>query len=174
MTATRTWEELTSEAREARADMDSARWIIGDIANEAVTLFARTPNNEIDKAAEKVTLTEFAKEIGEKYKTVCQRRQIAAFYPRSTRGEYENLTYTHYRDAMRFKTLAVALAFLDEASANGYTTDEAAYHVNKRLGESGSEPLIAGEMTVDEAIARLLQLDHAKVIRIAVKDATNV
>jgi hypothetical protein len=127
------WEDLCSAGAEAREKLDSWRWYVGDLANRVVTLF---PSKDGD---DERTLAEFAKDINMKKKSVYQYRQVAAFYPVSTRVEFDNLTYTHYRDAMRLKDINRALEWLEECSRKSYTTDEAAFQLSEQLGTNDAD-----------------------------------
>jgi hypothetical protein len=124
------WQSLCDAGSTAREQADHWRWYLGDLACRVVTLF---PPRKVNLSVNH-TLAEFAKDINVPKKSLYQYRQVAAFYPLSTRVEFETLTYTHYRDAMRLGTLDDAMAWLAQCSEQGYTTDESGYKLGEILG----------------------------------------
>lgn len=126
------WQDLCSAGIGAREQADQWRWYLGDLACRVVTLYPPRKT----QMTENHTLAEFAKDINVAKKSLYQYRQVAAFYPASTRVEFENLTYTHYRDAMRLGTLDDAMVWLAQCSEQGFTTDESGYKLGELLGTS--------------------------------------
>ena len=119
------YEQLCELGRKARRRIDSGRWFLGDLALEVVNRFGET------------TLEDFAKQTNTARQSMYAYRQVAAFYPRSRRVEFirttSNVTYTHFRHAMRLGDEDTAYGFLEEVAANNWTTDEAAYRLIERL-----------------------------------------
>lgn len=177
------WEELTEAGRISVGDMDKLRWYQGALANRVVKLFVR-PNAGDDTELDH-TMKEFAKDIGEPYKTICQRRQMDAFYLQSTRENFlavhPNLTYTHLRHAMRLLYVGLAYAFLETASDEGWTTDQTGLEVGKMLGGGGGNgnrdtvtvPIRYNEDTGEVTVtfkSKLLLLDNG-VYKITIEKA---
>lgn len=120
------YQEICERGRLAAESMDKGRFTIGDLACEIETVYG---GHMIDDFAREVNI---GKASVKAYRTVCR------FYEPARRVDYlaenPNITYTHMRHAMRLETQNAAYAFLDECCSEGYTTDEAAYHLSKRLG----------------------------------------
>lgn len=116
--------------RKLRADIDRNKWAIGDLA-AYITLHAE------DEAQ---TLTAYSTEIDLKYKTLAGYRKVATFYDVSTRADFmernKRLTWTHYRDAMRFDDLDRAYQFLEHAASEGWTTAQAERELVLQLGKA--------------------------------------
>jgi hypothetical protein len=125
------YQVLCEQGRTAAAVMDTGRWIIGDLACEIETVYGA---HLIDDFAREVNV---GKASVKAYRTVCR------FYTRDTRVAFleanPRITYTHMRHAMRLQSVGAAYAFLNEASANGYTTDEAAHHIAELVGKHGDD-----------------------------------
>jgi len=89
--------------------------------------------------------------------------QIAMFYPSECRYLYENLTWTHYRDAMRTHKddLVGALDMLDRASDLGLTTNT----FREYLQENQKDDLYAVKSGLRKAIAiiRTLEPTHTEI-----------
>lgn len=122
------YQEICEQGRIAAQHMDKGRWIIGDLACLVETSYA---GHDIDDFAREVNI---GKASAKAYRTVCR------FYEPARRVDYladnPRITYTHMRHAMRLETPDAAYTFLDECSSEGYTTDQAAYHLSKRLGNA--------------------------------------
>lgn len=129
------YQTLCEKGRLAAGTMDTGRWIVGDLACLVVSRYKEH------------NLDDFAREINVQKASVYQYRQVCAFYEPSTRVEFletnSRITYTHMRIAMALKSLDRAYDFLQEASANGYTTDEAAHHIGEIVGNGGNKPVKA-------------------------------
>lgn len=124
-------EELCQNGRDARAELDKARWLIGDMALQAEALG--------------FTRADFAKEIGLGKRAVQQYAEMCEFYSAHARAllfdtfESDLITYTHYRESMRMGTYGLAFVILEKAAFNAWTTDELAYHVGIELGSTSHE-----------------------------------
>lgn len=125
-----TWDELCELGRKYRAQLDTFRWNLGDLA-------AYVTSRATDDAK---TLTEFCAEIDIKYKTLAQYRKVAEFYPVERRAEFirdnPHLTYTHYRDAMRLEDLDRAYDFLEHAATELWTAAQSERELILQLGEA--------------------------------------
>lgn len=130
------WELLCEQGRIAASNMDEGRWLLGELALM------------VDKQYGDDAIGEFAKDINVPKKRIAQYRTVYKFWSpaweKSKRldflGERPNLSYTHYLNALRLKDLDEALKWIDEASSNGWTTDEAAHHLAERLGKAPIAP----------------------------------
>lgn len=133
---TKTWDILCEQGRIAAIHIDEGRWSLGELALM------------VGKSYGDDALGEFAREVNVPKKRMTQYRTVCNFWcpawEKSTRVDFleerETITYTHMRDAMRFKDLKRALAWLGEVAANGWTTDQAAFVLSERLGVVKSEP----------------------------------
>lgn len=115
------WESLTSAGIEAAKHMDTGRWLLGDIASDVTAAYGE------DK------LGEYAKLINVRSQTLRGYERVARFFPRGefSRPEYENLSWSHYRAAMRLKD--GALDFLQHCAAETLTVEAADVEIIKRL-----------------------------------------
>ena len=129
-----TYESCCDYARAQGEELDARRWIIGDVAN---TVMERWQER---------TVSDFARDIGQRKSTVYQWAKVSLFYENSLRcrllDNYSNLTYSHLRDALRLNDVDAAVAWLEEVSDNGWTVDEASYHLTDKLGRK----IIEGEV----------------------------
>lgn len=120
------YQEICERGRLAAESMDKGRWTIGDLACEIETVYGAS------------LIDDFAREVNVGKASVKAYRTVCRFYTFDTRVAFldanPRITYTHMRHAMRLQSVDTAYAFLNEASANGYTTDEAAHHISERLG----------------------------------------
>lgn len=122
------WTDLCERGRQAREALDGWRWILGDLACEVERRFGME------------SMADFAREVNIAKKTAEQYRRVARFYAEDTRVSFiagaPNVTYTHFRDAMRLGTPDAAYAFLEEVALNNWTTDEALLRLAERLGHT--------------------------------------
>lgn len=110
----------------AREKNDSARWLIGDLAQLVHKEYGRN------------RIGEFAKKINEPVDRVKEYRTVSAFWQRAVRADFlgvEALSYSHFRVAKRLKDMALALAFLNEAATKGWTVEATRLVLNERLGK---------------------------------------
>lgn len=125
------WTDLCERGRQAREALDGWRWILGDLACEVERRFGME------------SMADFAREVNIAKKTAEQYRRVARFYPEDTRVSFlqdaPNVTYTHFRDAMRLGSVDAAYAFLEEVALNNWTTDEALLRLAERLGHAPVE-----------------------------------
>lgn len=122
------WDELTERGRIASEKLDSGRWEIGDLA----CIVEREHGG-------KIFIADFAREIGQQIRTVQGYHRTARVFPERVRADafvkWPNLFYSHYRTAARLESPKEAFAFLENASSNGWTTDEAEREMSLLLGK---------------------------------------
>jgi hypothetical protein len=121
------WDELTERGRIASANLDKGRWEIGDLACEVAKVYGTDQ------------MEAFAREIGQKKETVKGYKRVARAFPKTVRvqlfDEYPNLFYSHYRTAVRLESPSDQIHFLEQASSNNWTTDEADREMGLLLGK---------------------------------------
>lgn len=125
------WDVLCEQGRIAASNMDEGRWTLGELASC------------VEKTYREDRIGDFAKEVNVPKKRVAQYRAVYKFWSpaweKSKRLDFletrPNLSYTHYLTALRLKEFEAALTWIDTVSENGWTTDEAAYHLAERLGK---------------------------------------
>lgn len=131
-----TYEELIELARATNEELDTRRFTLGDIANVIAVKYSEH------------TIADMAKEIGQSRSALYQYASVAKFYGVELRAkikeELPNLTYTYLRDAMRLGSLSDAFLWLVECSDLGYTADQAAYELTKKLGHETSRQSAEG------------------------------
>lgn len=116
-----TYESLCDEGRAIVESMDRDRWRLGDLA---IT---------VSKHYGSDTINEFAKDIGISKSAAKQYRRCAEFYEKDTRVSFldTNITYSHFRVAIRARIQYLAIDWLHKASSNGWTVDELAAQMSK-------------------------------------------
>jgi hypothetical protein len=119
------WEELTSAGQEAAKHMDTGRWLLGDLAQAVKATYGE------DK------LGQYASLVSVKAQTLRGYERVSSFYARGelSRPEYENLSWSHYRAAMRLKDTDAALDFLKQCADETLTVESAEVELIKRLGK---------------------------------------
>lgn len=115
------WESIISLANSSENDMTSRRWLIGDLALL------------VKKEYGKNRIADFATKANLARSTVSQYRTVSSFYPPEVRQEFETLSYSHFRCAMRLKERA--FSFLDEAASNQWTIEQSQIKAQERLGK---------------------------------------
>jgi hypothetical protein len=115
------WESIITLANSSENDMSQRRWLIGDLALLVKTEYGK---NRVADFATKANLAR---------STVSQYKNMSAFYPSDIRYVYENLSYSHFRIAYRFKE--AALEFLAEACYSSWTIETAQVKAQERLGK---------------------------------------
>lgn len=135
------YQEICEIGRNAALSMDQGRFIIGDLACA------------VEKSYGASLIDDFAREVNVGKASVKAYRTVCRFYESDTRVAFleanPRITYTHMRHAMRLETVDAAYAFLNEASANGYTTDEAAHHIAELVGKATQSKVFDGMVTVN-------------------------
>lgn len=117
------WEAAVSAAADDEQDMAAHRWRLGDLARR------------VQKQYGKNRLGDFAKQINVPVPTVKQYRRMSDFYPPDTRYLFENIGYSHYRQAMRLKDLGAALELLTVCSGDSRTVEATQVEINKIVGK---------------------------------------
>ena len=121
-----TWESICDLGRAKSENLDTARWDLGDLGNVVMEHYS-------DKS-----LDDFAREIGQRKSTCYQYAAVARFYDLDLRtrlkDELPNVNYSMMRDAMRTGDGDMAIEWLYDISANGYTADEASRRLTEKLG----------------------------------------
>lgn len=130
------YEDLCNFCRQLVFEVDTRRWQIGDAALEIESHYGEH------------TLADFARDIGANQSTIRGYKRVSAFYAQAFRRnlleEYPNLTYTYFRDAVRLNDIDLALEWLEEVSAQGWTADDAARRLTEKLGRQSPQASIEG------------------------------
>lgn len=136
------YEDCVSAAITEREKKDRSQWRLGDIATRALgkTVSGRDSG-----------LADFAGKIGMHASTISDYKALSEFYPEIHRHRYENMSYTHYRQAWRANrdSLHDALACLDQASSESWSADAFRHELRKKQGKP--EPQ---DMTLAEVLER--------------------
>lgn len=122
------WEACIDAAAWARDGIDTGKWLIGDVALRVRTVYAED------------RLSAFASAINVPVDRVREYRTVCRYWECSARAEFlacPTLTYTHLRDAMRFKNREAAAAFLRVAANHAWSVSEARTMMQRAFGKSG-------------------------------------
>jgi len=127
MTDNGNYEALVSAGIAAYDAKDRAHFVLGQLASEVETVYGDDSLGKYaaDINAERARIDEYRR-VWNFY----QFPAVAAFY-----DTFANLRYSHWRDAMRLKTREAALAFLAEASDNGWLVEGARAELDRRAGK---------------------------------------
>lgn len=129
----RSYEELCDHSRQLVGEIDERRWLVGDDACEVETHYGEH------------TLQSFARDIGMNKSTLAGWKRVAEFYPDFIRRKlleaFPNLTYTYYKDALRWEDVDQAVKWLEEVSGEGWSADQAAHELTERLGGSPNQSI---------------------------------
>ena len=127
------WIELAQRATDARENMDSGRWTLGDIALEVKKDYGA---NSFGKFADEIDIHE---------KTLRDYRAVSAFYEKSARADIPaELSWSHARTAMRHgkhasddpaNQVQAALAFLEVCADNQWKATRAEVEAKNLRGE---------------------------------------
>jgi hypothetical protein len=143
------WDELTERGRIASANLDKGRWEIGDLACEVAKVYGTDQ------------MEAFAREIGQKKETVKGYKRVARAFPKTVRvqlfDEYPNLFYSHYRTAVRLESPSDQIHFLEQASSNNWTTDEADREMGLLLGKPDPKESDDDTDTITETSATIAE-----------------
>lgn len=142
-----TWEALVALGASDEGEIGLLRWRQGDLALR------------VEKQYGEKSLAKYASEIGVKYPTLRQRREMSAFYTPDTRDQFENLFYTHYREAKRFAALDMAMRALNKASLRSWPITHFAAFIDRCVGKAKSEPHIEGTIAESYGGSVLIKLD---------------
>jgi len=126
------YEEICDHSRDKIEKMGLDRWAIGDDAALVDTKYGEH------------TMEDFARDIGGNKSTIAGYYRVSKFYPNIIRRKLldnlPNLTYSHYKDALRLTDLDAAIAWLDEVAQAGWSPDKASYELTQRLGKDDDKP----------------------------------
>lgn len=140
-----TYEAICDRNRERVGHMDSHRWSIGDDAALVESKYGQH------------TTEDFARDIGANKSTIAGYRRVSQFYPKSIRriklDELQNLTYSHWKDALRLKDLDEAIKWLEQVSDEGWSPDKASHELTEKLGHKTVEPPIPG--TIEDVVVQI-------------------
>lgn len=130
------WEELADAGRAVLSDMDTGRWLAGDLALR------------VEKKYGTDALGQYATDIGIASKsTLKDYRAVAARYEKDARAAFPALSWSHYRTALRAKDDAEL--FLVQAQDNGWPVAELARQIAAAIGKPVPPRLLwYGEATV--------------------------
>lgn len=121
-----TYELICDECRAVMGEMDERRWFVGDRAAL------------VEKRYGGRTLDDFARDINANKSTIHGWRRVANFYPKSIRekllDEFSNLSYSHFKDALRCGSVDEAISWLETCSLEGWSPDKAAHELTIKLG----------------------------------------
>lgn len=116
------WEALADAGREVMRNMDTGRWLAGDLALR------------VEKKYGTDALGKYATDIGIASRDTLKRyRQVSARYEKGTRGTFPALSWTHFRDAMRAGDDAEL--WLVQAQDNGWPSVEMARQIAAAIGK---------------------------------------
>ncbi len=120
------YDSLVAMGIEARELKDASQWAIGDIGIELLN----------EAKDEKITKTEFAKDIGIGRSAFVEYIAMSQFYDTYMRSTY-HLSYSHFRQAYRVnkKTLEKAMKLLEYANDNNLTVDGLAREIAIKSGK---------------------------------------
>lgn len=150
------WEICVNAGMEARNMLDEGKWVVGDIAHTITQRYgARTPRGE-------GIIDAFARAINIAPDRVREYRTVAKFWKHTDRDNMLSiavLTYTHLRDAMRFKDIERAKDFLYLVADNGWTVTQARIEMASLLGSTPKrKKVMATSATLLEQTGALLLL----------------
>lgn len=137
------WETAVSIGIQNENELTVQRWLQGDI-----TL-------RVEGAYGDGILEKFATALNVNTSTLKQRRTMSAFYELDTRYLFDDLGYSHYREAMRLGDILAAVDALNYASENDLPVWKFAEYVNKRLGKD-----IQTHESCDGRVSRLYRQDE--------------
>jgi len=157
MTEFGSWEALCDASRHAADDLDTGRWRIGDLAMQ------------VERAYGADTIGKYAIEINIEKRRVYEMCALAHFYPPETRTLFPNLRYSHYRDAARLGDLERSLKFLEQASDEGLTVEQARLRLSgKTQSDKVKFEIIPArvEIYTHEQAQVIIAIDNADAIRL--------
>lgn len=118
------WEALADAGRAVMTEMDTGRWLAGDLALR------------VEKCYGTDALGQYAADIGIASKsTLKDYRAVAARYTKDARAAFPALSWSHYRTALRAKDDAEL--FLVQAQDNGWPVAE----LNRQIAAAIGKPV---------------------------------
>ena len=118
------WQTLVQAGIDLVQAQDRNRWSLGDLA--AIT------ERQYGQASVKKLATEIRMP---RHKTLYEYHRVSRFYDLSTREEFPQLSWSHYREAMRLESLSAACAMLAEAHDNDWPVAKLAREIKLQVGE---------------------------------------
>ena len=153
----RTYEMICDHSRALVGEIDSRRWLVGDDACEVETRYGEH------------TMQAFARDIGMNKSTVAGWKRVAAFYPNSIRRNlldaFPNLTYTYFKDALRWNDLDYAVHWLERCSAEGWSADQAAHQLTNEI-EGGDDK--KEDTSIQGRVENILVRDGMCIVEISI------
>lgn len=130
-----TWEALVALGASDEEEMGIRRWRHGDLGLR------------VEKHYGENTLAKYASAIGVKYPTLKQRHGMSKYYQPDTRYLFDNLFYTHYREAMRYGDIERSLKALSKACQRDWSVFKLQQFVDRCLGKRKVAPPMEGEIS---------------------------
>jgi len=127
------------------------RWLQGDLALK------------VEKKYGEGILKKFAAAIHVNHSTLKQRRAMSDFYEKDTRVSFENMGYSHYREAMRLGVLEEAVQALQHASDEDMPVWIFKDYIDLKLGKEKSE-----STNIPGKIERVFDRDGMCIIEISI------
>lgn len=119
------WEELTMAGLAASEGQERRRWYLGDLAQRVARKYGAK------------SLKSFAGDIKiPKVATLRDYERAARFYPFNARAEYPELTWSHYREAIRAGELELAMEWLEKANNNKWNVVRLGQAISKTQGKT--------------------------------------
>lgn len=123
------WESLADAGRAVMTEMDTGRWLAGDLALR------------VEKCYGTDALGQYAADIGIASKsTLKDYRAVAARYTKDARAAFPALSWSHYRTALRAKDDAEL--YLVQAQDNGWPVAELNRQIAAAIGKPAPPKLL--------------------------------
>lgn len=114
------WSELVSAGESAAKDIDAARWQLGYLASR------------VERAYGDESLKQYAHDINVTPDRLYAYQRVYVFYGGNS-TQVENLTWSHFREALRLKDRALALRALAKAADRDWTVGRLGYFITRYL-----------------------------------------
>lgn len=118
------WQSIVTVGIELVQASDRNRWYLGDLAALAERVHGES---SIKKLATEIRMP--------RHKTLYEYHRVSKFYDSSTRGEFAQLSWSHYREATRLGSLDNARELLAQANDEDRPVAWLTREVKKRCGE---------------------------------------
>lgn len=122
---TLSYEALCDHSRAQVTNMDARRWDVGDDACAMATKYGEQ------------NLASMARDINMNKTTLASWKRVAGYYPENLRrrllDDLENLSYSHFKDALRLKDLDKSVAWLERCSTEGWSPDQSSRNLTLEL-----------------------------------------
>lgn len=119
------YEDLCDHSRAQVTNMDSRRWDVGDDAVAMETKYGEA------------TIESMARDVNMNKTTLASWKRVAGYYPENLRrrllDDLENLSYSHFKDAIRLKDVEKSVPWLEKCSAEGWSPDQASHKLTAVL-----------------------------------------